>query len=357
MDVQYHVPLAPLTSLRLGGPAARLVEVTTDQEVEQAVCEVANPGEPVFVLGGGSNVIVADNGWPGLVVRMALGGVRVQRQETGVRVEAAAGEAWDGLVAHAVQQGWSGVECLSGIPGLVGACPVQNVGAYGQEVGDIVVSVRAYDRQRLEFVEFDRAACAFAYRRSVFKEQDRYIITRVTFDLAVSSLSQPVRYAELARTLGVREGDCVPARVVREAVLSLRRAKGMILDPADPETATAGSYFLNPVLSAAESKALEERLRSCGVLGSTEPMRGHATPDGGTKVPAAWLIETAGFTKGIGRSGIGISRRHALALVNRGGGTTRELLAFEAEIVAAVQDKFGVRLHREPVLVGVPACS
>ena len=268
-------------------------------------------------------------------------------------VTAAAGEPWDDLVERCVADGLSGVECLAGIPGLVGAVPMQNVGAYGQDVSETIVRVRAWDRAARRVVDFDRAACGFAYRSSVFRGREGHVILAVTFALPVApdSLSVPIRYAELARALGVAEGERAPLARVRELVIELRRGKGMVLDASDPDTRSAGSFFTNPILSAADVEALRERVKP--LLGPGQAMPVFPEPDGRAKVSAAWLIERAGFTKGYAAGAVAISSKHALALTNRGGATTRELLALARSIRDGVKSKLGVTLENEPVFVGI----
>ncbi len=354
------VPLAPLTSLRLGGRARRVVRVEQEAELAEVLVRADAAGEPVLVLGGGSNLVVADEGFDGLVVRIASCGVTVAKApaDSGgdggerVRIEVAAGERWDGFVERCVAEGYRGVECLAGIPGLVGATPIQNVGAYGQEVSDTIVSVRAFDRQARSFVDLAPPACLFGYRSSLFRHNPRYVVVRVTFELAVSPASSPLRYAELVRGLGVREGERAPLGDVRARVLSLRRAKGMVLDPDDPDSVSAGSFFVNPTLSPSELGALEARVMAAGVLGAGESMPRFATDAGRSKVSAGWLVERAGFTKGYGQGRVGVSAKHALALVNRGHGTTAELVSLARTIRAGVLARFGVTLSPEPVFVG-----
>jgi UDP-N-acetylmuramate dehydrogenase len=339
-------PLAPLTTLKLGGPARRLVEVETEDEVESAIGDADRAGEPAIVLGGGSNVVVADGGFPGTVVQIALHGVDVKAENGAVRVDVAAGESWDGFVEQCIAAGWSGVECLAGIPGLVGATPIQNVGAYGQEVKETIASLRAFDREKRAFVEMDASECGFSYRSSVFKGRGRFVVVRVRFRMRMSSESAPVRYAELARALGVAEGQRAPAREVMRTVVELRKKKGMVLDASDPDTRSAGSFFVNPVLSPEGLALLERRLDP----GSRLPK---FPEDGGrTKISAAWLIEHAGYSKGFAMGRAAISTKHALALTNRGGATTAELLALARAIQEAVRARFGVELVPEPVLIG-----
>ncbi len=317
--------LAPLTTLRLGGPAASYVEARTESEVVEAARGAA------LILAGGSNVVIADEGVPGTVARIVTRGV----ERVGARLTVAAGEEWDPLVRMCVAEGLQGFECLSGIPGSVGATPIQNVGAYGQEVSETVESVRVFDRDTGRVEEMNPAECGFVYRGSVFKYHDRRVVLSVTFRLSESPVSGPLRYAEPARTLGVPVGGSAPLAEVREAVLALRRGKGMVMDPADPDSVSAGSFFTNPILDSPPDGA-----------------PAWPEPDGRVKVSAAWLIEQAGFHKGYGNGRVGISTKHTLALVNRGGATTAELMALAHEIAAGVQERFGVALHPEPVLVG-----
>jgi UDP-N-acetylmuramate dehydrogenase len=344
--------LAPRTTLGLGGPAARLVEARSEHELVAAVRAADAAGEEVLVLAGGSNVVVADAGFPGTVVAVASRGL--QRTEGGERVvlTAQAGEDWDAFVAQAVAEGLAGVECLSGIPGSVGATPIQNVGAYGQDVAETVVGVRAYDRRAGTIAELDRDACAFAYRTSAFKrEPGRWVVLAVSFALERGGLSRPLRYVELARSLGVSVGARAPLADVRAAVLALRRAKGMVLDPDDPDSVSAGSFFTNPILDRRALAALEARVRER--LGEDARLPRYPEPDGRTKTSAAWLIERAGFRRGHGDPAtVAISSKHTLALTNRGGGTTTQLVALAREVVAGVEAAFGVSLVPEPVFVG-----
>jgi len=343
--------LSELTTLRLGGPAGTLVEAGTDEELVAAVREADGAGRPLLVLAGGSNVVVADAGWPDVVVRVATRGV----VRDGVRVTAAAGEPWDPFVARCVEDfGLAGLECLSGIPGSVGATPIQNVGAYGQEVGDTIEWVRVYDRSTGEVMLLDAAACAFTYRSSVLKRTPgRWIVLEVGFSLldGAPGRSAPLRYAELARALGVEVGERAGLVDVRAAVLALRRRKGMVLDDEDADSVSAGSFFTNPILTLEEFAALEARV--CDRLGKdTRPPR-FEEPDGRVKTSAAWLVERAGFARGHGMPGpAAISTKHTLALTNRGGATTGQVVALAREVADGVQAAFGVRLVPEPVFVG-----
>jgi UDP-N-acetylmuramate dehydrogenase len=346
-------PLAPLTTLRLGGPAARLVEAGDERAVVAAVREADAAGEPLLVLAGGSNVVVADEGFPGVVVLVRSRGV-TRREAGDARVEltAQAGEPWDPFVAGCVEGGLAGVECLSGIPGSTGATPIQNVGAYGQEVAETIVRVRALDRRSGRVEELPAAACGFGYRTSRFKRTpDRWVVLAVTFALERSPLSRPIRYPELARALGVATGERAPLAAVRDAVLALRRRKGMVIDPGDPDTTSAGSFFTNPRLDPEAFARLEARVRER--LGPDARPPRFPQPDGTIKTSAAWLIERAGFARGHGDpAGVAISGKHTLALTNRGAGTTAALVALAREVAAGVHEAFGVELTPEPVFVG-----
>jgi UDP-N-acetylmuramate dehydrogenase len=333
--------LSDHTTLRLGGPAAAWVRATTEAELTSAVSEAAGP---VLVLGGGSNVVVADAGFSGTVVEIATSGVRADVEAYadptcgGAMVTVAAGESWDAFVAQAVESGWVGVEALAGIPGLVGATPIQNVGAYGQEVSQTIAQVRVWDRVLHGVRTFASADCGFGYRTSRFKaDPERHVVLDVTFQLRQGSLGAPVQYAELARALGVELGQRAPMAEVRDAVLALRRGKGMVLDADDHDTWSAGSFFTNPIVAEAEVPA-------------GAPSWPQA--DGRVKVPAAWLIERAGFHKGYGTGAVGLSTKHPLAITNRGGATTEELLALARQIRDGVEAAHGIRLVNEPVLVG-----
>jgi UDP-N-acetylmuramate dehydrogenase len=332
--------LAGLTTLRLGGPARRLVAAHTGDEVVAAVREADEAGEPVLVLGGGSNVVVADAGFPGTVVHVLTNGAAYEDGE--LRVEA--GVPWDALVRRTVGDGLQGFECLAGIPGSTGATPIQNVGAYGQDVSESISWVRVYDRATGEIETLPAAACGFDYRTSVFKHDPRRVVLEVGFRMREQPRSAPLRYAELARTLGVSVGATAPLGEVREAVLALRRGKGMVVDPGDPDSVSAGSFFTNPILTPEEFAALEAR--------AGRPPPAFPEPDGRIKTSAAWLIQHAGFDRGHGDGRVGISAKHTLALVNRGGASTAELVALARTIAAGVRERFGIALVPEPVFVG-----
>jgi UDP-N-acetylmuramate dehydrogenase len=335
------VPLASLTTLRVGGPARWLVEAATADEAVEAVTAADRSDDPVLVLGGGSNLLVADAGFPGTVVRIATRGVGAQPDHDALHLVVQAGEDWDAVVGRAVAEGWAGIEALSGIPGTTGATPIQNVGAYGQEVSETIRRVRVLDRPTGEVRDLGPAECGFSYRHSRFKESARHVVLEVEFTLARSRLGMPVRYAELARRLGVEAGAQAPLAAVREAVLTLRRGKGMLIDPADPDSVSAGSFFTNPVVTSLVADCLP----------ADAPRWPQA--DGRVKTSAAWLIERAGFARGYGDGRAGISSKHTLALTNRGGATTADLLQLAREVRDGVRAKFGVELTPEPVLVGV----
>ena len=342
--------LADHTTLGLGGPARRFIRAGTDEDLIEAVRAADSRGEPVLILGGGSNLVVADEGFDGTVIQVATRGIRRQHG----LVTVAAGEDWDAVVAWTVAAGLAGLECLSGIPGLAGATPIQNVGAYGQEVAETITAVRTYDRFTGQTSIIPNGRCGFGYRTSVFKRDDarRHVVLSVTFRLAAQPVSRPVRYAELAGALGVAVGDQVASTMARSAVLELRLGKGMVIDAADPDTRSVGSFFVNPVLDGAALAAVEAAARArCGE-GTRVPR--FAAGDGLVKVPAAWLIERAGFGKGYSLAdGARISSKHTLALVNSGSATTAGLMALARQIRDGVRDAFGVSLAPEPVLVGV----
>ena len=344
--------LSDYTTLRLGGPARRFVQAGTEEDLIEAVRAADSGGEPTLILGGGSNLVVADEGFDGTVIQVATKGVD-PGGEPGL-MTVAAGEDWDAVVAWTVAAGLAGLECLSGIPGLAGATPIQNVGAYGQEVAETITSVRTYDRVTGQIRTIPNERCGFGYRTSMFKRDDarRHVVLGVTFRLAVQSASAPVRYAELASALGVEIGDRVASPRVRSAVMDLRRGKGMVIDAADPDTRSAGSFFVNPVLDGAALAAVEAAARArCGA-GTRVPR--FDAGDGLVKVPAAWLIERAGFGRGYSPGdGARISSKHTLALVNYESATTAGLLALARQIRDGVRDAFGVSLTPEPVLVGV----
>ena len=342
---------AELTTLRLGGPARSLLEATTEAELVDAVRIADEAGDPVLIVGGGSNLVVSDAGFDGTVILVRTRGIDIDTEDCddlcglcgGVMVTAQAGEDWDELVARAVAENWRGIEALSGIPGTVGATPIQNVGAYGQEVSQTIARVRVYDRYDRAVRTLAVSDCGFGYRTSRFKqEQSRYVVLTVAYQLAHGDHGQPIAYAQLADALGVEVGAVVPSADVRAAVLELRRSKGMVLDPADHDTWSAGSFFTNPVLDASSADALP----------ADAPR--YPQSDGTVKTSAAWLIEQSGYRRGFpGAEGqVSLSTKHTLALTNRGGASTTELLDLARELRGGVEARFGIALEPEPTLVG-----
>lgn len=327
--------------MRVGGEAKRLVVAETEREIVEVVRDCDASGEPLLVLGGGSNTVVGDQGFDGTVLRIATRGVSADVSYCGgALVKIAAGEVWDEVVAFAVEHEWVGVEALAGIPGLVGATPVQNVGAYGADVSQTIASVRTFDRAIGQFKTFPLADCGFGYRSSRFKaEPGRYVVLEVSYQFQLGSLSAPVRYAELAACLDTQVGQRVPSSEVREAVLQIRRSKGMVLDATDHDTWSAGSFFTNPILP----------------VGVALPDGAPSFPagDGQVKTSAAWLIDHAGFGKGYGNDRAALSSRHVLALTNRGGASAADVVSLAREVRDGVLARFGIELVPEPVLVGV----
>ncbi|HVR64889.1 MAG TPA: UDP-N-acetylmuramate dehydrogenase [Polyangia bacterium] len=351
MIVARDVPLAPLTTLELGGPARFLVEAFDTDAVIAGLRWAAARGVPAFVLGGGSNLVVADAGFEGLVIRMRTRGVTFAPATGGeVLVEAQAGEPWDGLVAETVARDLAGLECLSGIPGLAGATPIQNVGAYGQEVADAIRSVRVIDRATLAIADLPPPACGFGYRDSLFRRQaDRYVVASVTFALRPGG-APCIRYPELASVLAQLPSPSLAD--VRAAVLRLRRAKSMVIDAADPNRRSVGSFFTNPIVTSAQASALAERLLRDGTIAHAGELPRFPAGGDGVKLSAGWLIEHAGIARGLRDGAVGVSTKHALALVHHGGGTTAALLALAARVRRAVADRFAVTLVPEPILLG-----
>jgi UDP-N-acetylmuramate dehydrogenase len=333
VQVRRDVRLADLTTLAVGGPIDRLVEVTDAQELVDAVRDADEAGRPLLLIGGGSNIVAPDDGWPGDVVLVRTQGI----ERDGNSLFVAAGHDWDALVAYTVENDLAGVEALSGIPGSTGATPVQNVGAYGQEVAQTITAVRVYDRAEKSERTLTPEECGFAYRDSRLKrEPGRFVVTEVAFALDAGSRSRPVGYAELARRLDVEIGETAPLADVRGAVLELRRGKGMVLDPADPDSRSAGSFFTNPVVPA------ERAVDGCPSW---------PTADGQVKLSAAWLVQSAGFGRGTRQGNVGTSSRHSLALTTEDGATAAELMAFAGRVIEAVQERFGVTLVPEPTAV------
>jgi UDP-N-acetylmuramate dehydrogenase len=349
MLLQENVPLAPLTTFRLGGPARFFVDAKSAGEVKEAVAFARSKNLPLFVLGGGSNLLVADNGWPGLVVKVAIPGIerRPGDIEGKALFDVGAGESWDRFVSQAVVAQCAGIECLSGIPGGVGGTPVQNVGAYGQEVAETIESVQVLDLKDGQVRELCAKACGFTYRSSIFNttERGRFIILRVTYALAPGGEPR-IRYADLKRHFEGRETLPNLAQT-REAVRHIRALKGMLIVPGDPDCQSAGSFFKNPVISSDQHEDLRKR---AAAIGLTLPR--YPALEKSKKISAAWLVEHSGFARGYGFGRVGISSKHALAIVNRGGATAAEVLALKEQIEQRLEEIWGIRLQPEPVMVG-----
>ena len=341
-SVQGRELLADHTTLRVGGPARRMITVSTEAELIEVVRDLDAVAEPVLILGGGSNVLIGDAGFAGTVIKIATRGVAEDVEAcSGAVITVAAGEPWDPLVSYAIERGWSGLETMSGIPGLVGATPIQNVGAYGAEISELISTVITLDRSTGQRKTLFGVECGFGYRTSRFKtDPGHFLVLSVTFQLPLGSMSQAIRYPELARMLGIEVGERAPVIEVRQAVLALRTAKGMVLAEDDHDTWSAGSFFTNPILSPAQAFALPDKAPRFG------------QPGGMIKTSAAWLIEQTGFAKGYGHGSARLSSKHTLALTNQGGATAADLLSLAREIRAGVKAKFGIELVAEPVLVG-----
>lgn len=347
MTIQENVPLAPLTTLQVGGPARYFAEATNEDDVREAVEFASTKSLPLFVLGGGSNLLVSDAGWPGLVLKITIAGVAQQQEGSTVLFDAGAGVEWDELVAQAVADDCAGIECLSGIPGSVGGTPVQNVGAYGQEVSETIESVRAFDITAHRIVTLSNQACGFRYRTSMFNstERGRYIILRVVYRLTPGG-APLLKYADLQKYF---TGAVQPPSLadVREAVRNIRHSKGMLIVPGDPDSRSAGSFFKNPILSEAEFHELAQRAEMNGL-----PIPSYPALDAQRKVSAAWLVEHSGFSKGFTLGAAGISRKHALALINTGTASAADIERLQQEIRQKVEKAWGIALEPEPVFVG-----
>jgi UDP-N-acetylmuramate dehydrogenase len=345
MQVLEQVLLAPYTTFGIGGPARWFVEASTEDEVLEAVRFAQKRNVPLFVLGGGSNLLVSDAGFPGVVLRISLKGIEQKKTSESAMFSVAAGEDWDAFVTLAVGQNYAGIECLAGIPGTVGGTPVQNVGAYGQEVAETIRLVRALDLRAMEYVELDAKECGFAYRRSIFNssERGRYIVTRVHYELR-SCLNASLSYADLKRYFEswTREPTLWE---VSSAVRDIRHQKGMLIVAGDPDCRSAGSFFKNPIISAEHFARL-----TASMDGMSVPS--YPAANGQVKIPAAWLLDQAGFHKGYSLGRAGISTRHTLALINRGGASASDMTALRDAIVAKVLARFAIRLEPEPVWVG-----
>lgn len=348
--------LSDLTTAAVGGPAGNYIEVCTEAEIIEAVRSADAAGEQILIIGGGSNLLISDDGFPGTVVKIASEGFMVNAEDScgGVSVVVQAGHNWDALVEHAVLHAWSGIEALAGIPGATGATPVQNVGAYGSDVSQTIAAVRTWDRERNAVQTFTNSELKFGYRDSILKQttvngSPRYVVLTVEFQLPLGRMSAPIRYAELARVLGVEQGQRAYANDVRREVLRLRASKGMVLDPADRDTYSTGSFFTNPIVPAEVAAGLPENAP-----------RYPAGSDGLVKLSAAWLIDQSGFGKGFGLetgsiSGgrAALSTKHTLAITNRGSASAADMVAIAREVRAGVVGRFGIELHPEPLLIGV----
>jgi UDP-N-acetylmuramate dehydrogenase len=348
--------LSALTTAAVGGPAGRFIEARTEAEIVGAVRAADAAGEPLLIIGGGSNLLVSDAGFPGTVLKIASEGFTVNAEDScgGVALVVQAGHNWDALVQHAVLHAWSGIEALSGIPGATGATPVQNVGAYGSDVSQTIAAVRTWDRERNAVKTFTNSELKFGYRDSILKQttvngSPRYVVLTVEFQLPLGRMSAPIRYAELAKALGVEPGSRAYSNDVRREVLRLRTSKGMVWDAADRDTYSTGSFFTNPVVSADAAGSLPE-----------DAPRYPGGQDGLTKLSAAWLIDRAGYAKGFGLEQNGpsggrasLSTKHTLAITNRGGARTEDMLAIAREVRRGVVERFGIELHPEPLLIGV----
>jgi UDP-N-acetylmuramate dehydrogenase len=363
MLIEENKPLAPFTTFGIGGPARWFVEATSEEEIAETAAWAGEHGVALFVMGGGSNLLVSDAGFQGLVLRMALRGITAidalcnqtgpettnPKSQSGSRIyQVAAGESWDDFVELTVRENCAGVECLAGIPGTVGGTPVQNVGAYGQDAASVIEKVRAFDLAKHSFIEFTNSECGFAYRRSRFNSEDcgRYVVTRVDYRLTPGG-APTIRYPDLQRAFA--EGGLPSLSEVAAQVRSVRQAKGMLIVEGDPDCRSAGSFFKNPIVT-------DEQLLQVASVSEKAPPRfpagQEAEHQGRAKIPAAWLIEQAGFTKGYTRGAAAISSRHTLALVNPGEAKAVDILALASEITTAIEERFGIRLEMEPVMIG-----
>jgi len=349
--IRRDVPLAPLTTFELGGPARFLAEVATSDDAVWALRWAGDQDLPVFVLGGGSNLVVGDAGFPGLVLQSSARGMEFRSQGDRVLLEAQAGEPWDDVVAAAVARDLAGIECLSGIPGTVGATPIQNVGAYGQEVADTIRSLRVLDRRTLEVRELPAADCGFAYRDSIFRrDPGRAMVLSVSFALRPGAPPR-LAYRELANALAGRARPSLPE--VREAVLDLRRKKSMVYDLRDPNRRSAGSFFTNPIVGVDQAAALVAQALGENMVRAPEEVPQHLLPDGRVKLAAGWLVERAGVPRGLRLGPVGVSSSHALALVHHGGGSTADLIRMAVHVRDRVAERFAITLQPEPVFLGV----
>jgi len=337
--VKQNVPLGPLTTIQLGGPARYFFSAEDDASLESVLQWAESQNLPVSFLGGGSNVVFADAGWPGLVVHLNMHGIEVEEEGEGVTVRVRAGEPWDALVSRAVANDWAGIECLSGIPGSVGATPIQNVGAYGQEVANCILWVEVLERASLKPYRFEAHECGFGYRTSIFKEAalDQFLVTAVGFRFQKNGPAE-IRYPDLKRRLSSQPS----LKDVRSTVLEIRAEKAMVVSQREPNSKSCGSFFTNPIISLDAVKELQAR--------GPWSIPSYSTGDQQVKIPAAWLIENAGFSKGFRWGHVGLSEKHTLALINRGQGTTQELLEFAQHLRETIFQTFGIVLWPEPVI-------
>ena len=345
VKIQEHVPLAPLTTFQVGGPARYFIEAQSEEDVSAAVAYARERGLQLFVLGGGSNLVVSDSGWDGVVLKIGLRGITLSSKSGKAIFEAGAGEDWDSFVAHTVNLNCGGIECMSGIPGTVGGTPVQNVGAYGQEAAETITRVRVLDLEQNKICELENRDSGFAYRTSIFNSsaRGRYIVLRVSYALTPGAAPH-IAYADLETFFGVKSPTL---QETREAVRHIRRTKAMLLVEGDADSRSAGSFFKNPIVTP---KQYDEICRQPAAHRERVPQ--FPAPDGNMKISAAWLVEHAGFSKGLQRGPVGISSKHALAIINRGGARAAEIVALKNEIQQRVQEAFGIELHPEPVFVG-----
>ena len=343
MLIEENVSLAPLTTIQIGGPARFFLRASTVDELREGLDWAREKGHEVFILGGGSNLLISDRGFDGLVIQIDIRGITVESEDEFAMVKAGAGEPWDPFVAYCVARGYAGIECLSGIPGSTGATPIQNVGAYGQDVSETVARVEALDRTTGLVTWFTNWDCRFGYRSSLFKnyEQNRYVVLSVTFRLKIGGTAS-ITYPELQKYVDERGIPTTDLQGVRDAVIAIRKRKGMVIDAADPDTRSDGSFFMNPILTPAQYEEFAQ----------IAPEAPHFPSSDGVKLSAAWLIEHAGFHKGFVHGNVGLSSKHTLAVINRGGGTADEVRELVGMIQLKVREKFGVEIHPEPNFIG-----
>jgi UDP-N-acetylmuramate dehydrogenase len=352
LAIEENAPLAPYTTLGVGGPAHFFLKAKTEEQIIGGLQFARKRNCPVFIMGGGSNLVVSDSGYPGMVLKIELSGIESMDEKSGVRVSAASGEGWDAMVRHCVDRNLAGIECLSGIPGTVGGTPVQNIGAYGQEVSEVINRVRVLDRNTCSVTNLGNADCRFSYRTSTFNTADRdhYVVLRVDFVLHPNGEPR-IQYHDLKRRFSSNRR--LPSiQEVRQAVLEIREAKGMILCDRDPDSRSVGSFFKNPILNPDETALAEDKAHSCGILAPSERIPCFTIPSGQEKLAAAWLVERAGFFRGFSSGRAGISSKHCLALVNRGGASAQEIVDLMRAIQERVRSVFEIELQPEPVFVG-----